>query len=130
MVFVGCRSGQNCLAGHFVSCPNKHVQLHHHADPGLQHGDGPGGLAPRLHAPRLPLAGGVRRHPQADCHLQTVSPARCWGGLRAEFDPPPAGRKTPDRGATIQSVITSTPPHPRASVTTPTTTPPSATVTT
>ena len=66
-----------------MSCPDKHVQLHHHEDPGLQHGDRPGGLAPGLHAPGVPLAGGVRRHPQADCHLQTVSTHWCSTVYRA-----------------------------------------------
>ena len=47
-----------------------------------------------------------------------------------KLDYVPAGRKTPDLGATIQSVITNTPPHPRDWETAPTTTPPSTTVTT
>ena len=50
--------------------------------------------------------------------------------LVRKLDYDAAGRKTPDLGATIQSVITSTPPHPRDWGTTPTTTPPSTTVTT
>ena len=69
MVFAGCCTSQNCLVGNSVSRPDQHVQLHHHPDPRLQHGHCPGGLAPGLHAPGLPLAGGVRSHPQADCHL-------------------------------------------------------------
>ena len=54
-----------------------------------------------------------------------------WG-VRCEgliINYPAAGRKTPDLGATIPSVITSTPPHPPAWGT-PTTTPPSTTATT
>ena len=41
-------------------------------DPGVQHGDGAGGVAAGLHAARLPLPRGVRRHPQADRPLQEV----------------------------------------------------------
>ena len=39
------------------------------SDPGEQHGDRAGGLASSLHAPRLPLPTGVRRHPQTDRNL-------------------------------------------------------------
>ena len=39
------------------------------SDSGEQYGDRAGGLAASLHAPRLPLPTGVRRHPQTDRHL-------------------------------------------------------------
>ena len=57
IVIVGRGSREDCPAGHSLSGLDKHVQLHHHQDPRLQHRHGPGGLAPRLHAPRLPLPG-------------------------------------------------------------------------
>ena len=93
-VFVGCGAGKNCIAGHFVSCPDQHDQLHRHQNTSLQHGqylsdkqrsflslqqgDGPGGLAAGLHGPRATHIGPVRHHPQADCPLQTVGSLGPW----------------------------------------------------
>lgn len=37
-------------------------------DPGVQHGDGAGGVAAGLHAAGVPLPGGVRHHPPQDRH--------------------------------------------------------------
>ena len=42
------------------------------ADPREQHRDGAGGVAAGLHAPRVPLPRGVRRHPQEDRDTQEV----------------------------------------------------------
>ncbi len=43
------------------------------ANPGVEHGYSAGGVAPGLHATRLPHTHGVRRHPQEDCPLPQVS---------------------------------------------------------
>ena len=42
------------------------------ANPREQHRDGAGGVAAGLHAPRVPLPRGVRRHPQEDRDTQEV----------------------------------------------------------
>ena len=52
------------------------LNIDHHdqdEDPGVQHGDGAGGVAAGLHAAGVPLPGGVRGHPETDRDLQEVS---------------------------------------------------------
>ena len=48
------------------------LSLHKDADPREQHRDGAGGVAAGLHAPRVPLPRGVRRHSQEDRDSQEV----------------------------------------------------------
>ena len=49
------------------------LSLFQDADPREQHRDGARGVAAGLHAPRVPLPRGVRRHPQEDRDPQEVT---------------------------------------------------------